>query len=236
MPFQCSLRIVKFPIACFCLLLLCLAPLAPAQNGPKFKFDPDWPNPLPNKWKLGGITGLAVDKDDNIWLLNRIADLRDFELHAELNPPTAACCAAPPSMIHIDKRGNVIGSFDAGDGHGMAVDSKGFIYVGQDTVRKFDPATGRVVGEVPRAPEAPPGTPPARTRARVPGRGGPGPVGTVAFPGRGNPPGAAAIAAFRAKYPPTTPMIVGGIEEVRLDEPRASYMSPTITWAGASWF
>ena len=30
---------------------------------------------------------------------------------------------------------------------------------------------------------------------------------------------AAAVAAFRAKYPPTTPMIVGGIEEVRLDEP-----------------
>jgi len=30
---------------------------------------------------------------------------------------------------------------------------------------------------------------------------------------------AAAIAAFRAKYPPTTPMIVGGIEEIRVDEP-----------------
>ena len=29
----------------------------------------------------------------------------------------------------------------------------------------------------------------------------------------------AAVAAFRAKYPPTTPMIVGGIEEIRLDEP-----------------
>jgi hypothetical protein len=28
----------------------------------------------------------------------------------------------------------------------------------------------------------------------------------------------AAIAAFRAKYPPTTPMIVGGLEEIRLDE------------------
>src|SRR5262249_30996769 len=30
---------------------------------------------------------------------------------------------------------------------------------------------------------------------------------------------AAAAAAFLAKYPPTTPMIVGQIEEVRLDEP-----------------
>src|SRR6202042_3217465 len=29
----------------------------------------------------------------------------------------------------------------------------------------------------------------------------------------------AAIEAFKAKYPPTSPMIVGGIEEIRLDEP-----------------
>jgi hypothetical protein len=29
----------------------------------------------------------------------------------------------------------------------------------------------------------------------------------------------AAVAAFRAKYPPSTPMIVGNIEEIRLDEP-----------------
>ena len=32
-----------------------------AQSGvPKYRFDPDWPKPLPNKWKIGGITGLAV--------------------------------------------------------------------------------------------------------------------------------------------------------------------------------
>jgi hypothetical protein len=29
----------------------------------------------------------------------------------------------------------------------------------------------------------------------------------------------AAVKAFRVKYPPTTPMIVGGLEEIRLDEP-----------------
>ena len=192
------------------------------QAGPKFKFDPDWPKPLPNKWKLGGVTGLAVDKDDNIWLLNRISDLRDFELRAELTPPTAACCVAPPSMIHIDKAGNVIGSFDAGDGHGMAVDSKGFIYVGQETVRKFDPHTGKVVGEVPHVTELQPGAGGAGgPRApRTPGKGGLAPVGTLTLPGRGAArPDPAAIAAYRAKYPPTTPMIVGGIEEVRLDEP-----------------
>ena len=95
------------------LLILCLSLGAQEQTVPKFKFDPDWPKPLPNKWKMGGVTGLAVDKDDNVWVLDRPNDLTDIELEAELTPPLADCCVRPPSMIHIDKNGSVIGSFDA---------------------------------------------------------------------------------------------------------------------------
>src|SRR5262245_21432107 len=155
---------------------------AQSLTAPRYKFDPDWPKPLPNKWKMGGVTGLAVDKNDDVWVLNRPNDLRDLELHAELTPPTASCCVRPPSMIHISKTGNVIGSFDAPQGHGMDVDSQGFVYIGQDTVRKYDPKTGKVVGEVPRAPERQPGGGGGgggdAAALRVPGRGGPGPTGT----------------------------------------------------------
>jgi hypothetical protein len=214
-----------------CCLILCIALAAQAQTVPKLKFDPDWPKPLPNKWKLGGVTGLAVDKDDNVWVLNRPNDLTDIELHAELNPPLADCCVRPPAMIHFDKEGNVIGSFDAPQGHGMAVDREGFVYIGQNTVRKYDPKTGRVVKAVPRAPETETGgtagaAEPTLPR-RTPGRGSQGPVIGFLPPaggGRGQPDPAAqaaraaAVAAFRAKYPPTTPMIVGQIEEIRLDE------------------
>ena len=35
---------------------------------------------------MGGVTGLAVDKDDNVWVLNRPNDLRDLELQAEPIP------------------------------------------------------------------------------------------------------------------------------------------------------
>ena len=213
------------------LLVWCVLLAAQEQSAPKFKFDPDWPKPLPNKWKMGGVTGLAVDKDDNVWVLNRPNDLTDIELEAELTPPLADCCVRPPSMIHIDKNGTVIGSFDAPQGHGMAVDSKGFVYIGQDTVRKYDPKTGKVVGEVPRTPERQPGggggdgAPP--TSSHVLGHGSAGPVAGFlpSRGGRAQPDAAAqgareaAIQAFRAKYPPTTPMIVGGIEEIRLDEP-----------------
>jgi hypothetical protein len=88
-----------------------------------------------------------------------------------------------------------------------------------------------MVKETPRAPEAQGGgggnaAPPA---ARQPGRGGPGPTGTFPQQGRGGGRGgatpeaqaaaAAATAAFQAKYPPSSPMIVGGVEEIRLDEP-----------------
>jgi DNA-binding beta-propeller fold protein YncE len=188
---------------------------------------------MPNKWKIGGVTGLAVDKDDNVWVYDRPNDLRDMELKAELTPAIADCCVRPPSMIHIDKTGNVIGSFDPPQGHGMAVDSKGFVYLGNavkgmNTVRKYDPKSGQMLKEVPRIPETQGGggEDDEAPAARQPGRGGPGPTGT--FPaqrgggaGRGNGNAAAqqaAAAAFLAKYPPSTPMIVGQIEEVRLDE------------------
>ena len=144
------------------LLVLGIALTVTAQNGgaPKYKFDRTWPKPLPNKWKMGGVTGLAVDKDDNVWVYDRPNDLTDIELEAELNPPIADCCVRPPSMIHIDKEGNVIGSFDPPQGHGMAVDSKGFVYLGNavngmDNVRKYDPKTGKLLCRIaPRAGDA----------------------------------------------------------------------------------
>src|SRR5438309_8354058 len=108
----------------FWVLTACVLLGAQAQTAPKYKFDPDWPKPLPKKWKMGGVTGLAVDKDDNVWVYDRPNDLTEIELEAEIG--IADCCVRPPSMIHIDKTGNVIGSFEAPQGHGMAVDSKGF--------------------------------------------------------------------------------------------------------------
>jgi hypothetical protein len=211
------------------LLLWCVSLGAQQLTAPKFKFDPEWPKPLPNKWKMGGVTGLAVDKDDNVWVYDRPNDLTDIELEAELTPPLADCCVRPPSMIHLDKNGTVIGSFDAPQGHGMAVDTKGFAYLGQDTVRKYDVKTGKLVGEVPRTPDSQPGAgaDPPPTSAHVLGHGSAGPVAGFLTPPGGRPqpdPSAQAargqaIAAFRAKYPPTTPMIVGGLEEIRLDEP-----------------
>jgi len=95
-------------------------------------------------------------------------------------------------------------------------------------VRKYDPRTGEVVGEVARTPEREGGgrvglPPPMQ---REPGEGSLGPV--LNFlpnnPLRTPPTAeqraerAAAARAFRQKYPPETPMIVGGLEEIRIVE------------------
>ncbi len=210
-----------------CGLTLYVAVGAQGQAAPRYQYDPGWPKMLPNKWKIGGVTGLAVDKDDNVWVYNRPNDLTNLELEAELG--VSDCCVRAPSMVHIDKNGTLIGSFEAPQGHGMDIDSKGFAYLGQDTVRKYDTKTGKLVGEIAHTPDRVGGGPnqPASMPERVPGRGGLGPVaGFLPQPGGGRGRGgnqdaaaqAAATAAFRAKYPPTTPMIVGGIEEIRLDE------------------
>lgn len=208
---------------------------AQGQGAPRYVYDPGWPKPMPNKWKIGGVTGLAVaPNDDTVWIYDRPNDLTNLELEAETG--TSDCCIRPPSMIHIDKDGGVIGSFDAPQGHGMDIDSKGFAYLGQNTVRKYDTKTGKLVGEIPHTPDLENGGTfgPAENPKHTPGVGGQGPVaGFLPSPagaargGRGGRGGnaadpaaqAAARAAFRKKYPPTTPMIVGGIEEIRLDEP-----------------
>ena len=162
-----------------------------AQAPPRFKFDAEWPKvPLPNKWQMGGVTGLTVDKDDNVWVLNRPDDLDETENYATLNPPTAECCVKPPTVIAFDRQGNVIASFTAPQGHGMEVDGAGNVWIGQETVRKYS-RDGKLLGEIARVPD------------RVPG-------GQAVTP--------AAVAAFRVKYPADTKQIVGGLEELRADD------------------
>ena len=130
-----------------------LATVASAQ-APQYKFDPDWPKlPLPNKWWMGGVTGIYVDHNDHIWVLNRPRDLDETENYATLDPPAAECCVAPPAIIEFDADGNVVSYFEAKQGHGMMVDRDGFVWIGSDTVRKYT-HDGKLVAEIARVPEA----------------------------------------------------------------------------------
>ena len=94
-----SARKLKFAIPVGLCLALFVALGAQAPSAPRYLFDPGWPKPLPNNWKLGGVTGLAVVPGaDTVWAYNRPNDLTNIELQAELTPPIADCCTRPPSM------------------------------------------------------------------------------------------------------------------------------------------
>ena len=146
---------------------------------PVYEFDASWPKvPLPSKWWMQGVTGLYVDHDDNIWVLNRPNNLDNTENYAAVDPPLAECCIAPPAIIVFDREGNVINSWETEQGHGLTVDRDGYVWIGQSTVRKYT-SDGDLVAEIGRIPEERP------------------PEG---------------------KYPPETEVIVGGLEEIRVDE------------------
>ena len=104
-----------------CFLALAASPAAraqiasPAPDAPRYRVDPFWPKRLPNKWSMQQIVDIYVDKDDNIWVLNRRSDARPDELGAMTTPPRAECCVLGPEVLEFDTDGNVLKSWGGPD-------------------------------------------------------------------------------------------------------------------------
>lgn len=123
-----------------------------AIQAPKFEVDPFWPKPLPNHWILGSVTGVAVDRDDHIWIVHRGADsLGNNEKGGILKPPTGCCVPAPP-VLEFDQAGNLIAHWGGpGAGYdwpqttgGIAVDHNGNIWIAG--AGQAEPAAGQARG------------------------------------------------------------------------------------------
>ena len=69
---------------------------APVAGIPTFRVDPDWPQ-VPAQWKLGDVSSIAIDAQDNAWLLHRPRVL----------PPDEADMAAP-AVLGFDSDGNFL--------------------------------------------------------------------------------------------------------------------------------
>ena len=67
----------------------------------KYEVDPTWPRPLPGNWVAGQVSGVCVDGQDHVFIVNR-NDMTDKE--AEVSRQ------APP-FIEFDEDGNVVNSF-----------------------------------------------------------------------------------------------------------------------------
>ncbi len=96
-----------------------------------------WPRPLPNHWVLGWATGVTVDAQDHIWIVQQANKLAPGELFGEASVPGSCCFAAPP-VLEFDQGGNLVGHWGGpGPGydwldspHGISLDYKGAVWIG----------------------------------------------------------------------------------------------------------
>jgi len=100
---------------------------AQGRSVPTFEVDKTWPK-VPAKFKLGDPSSIAIDAQDNVWVLHRPRTLLK---------PEEAKMAAPPVIV-FDAAGNYVKAW-GGDGngyewpqreHGIHIDSKGFVWLG----------------------------------------------------------------------------------------------------------
>ena len=76
-----------------------------------FEIDPNWPRFPSRNWILGEVPSVAVDAQDNVWIMTRPKTLggdQARELFAALKPPQADCCIPAPPVMEFDAEGNFI--------------------------------------------------------------------------------------------------------------------------------
>lgn len=89
-----------------------------AAEIPQFIVDPFWPKPLPNNWIVGQVSGVHVDSDDHVWIVQRPNSLSDREVAATQDPPSSKCCFPAPPVLEFDQSGNVLRAWGGpGDGY-----------------------------------------------------------------------------------------------------------------------
>jgi DNA-binding beta-propeller fold protein YncE len=136
--------------------------IAVNKGNPRFTVDASWPKALPNNWLVGQVAGVAVDRHDNIWIVQRQSTLTADEAGAEQSPPRSMCCNRAPAVLVFNRDGDLLkawgGAADPGflttrctpamgcewpaNEHGIYVDQNDYVYIagngGQDhQVLKF---------------------------------------------------------------------------------------------------
>jgi DNA-binding beta-propeller fold protein YncE len=128
---------MKVLAAALALTVLAFSSAVAETTVPQFQVDPFWPKPLPDKWILGQVSGIAVDRYDRIWVVHRPSSLNERERAAEQNPPAAKCCVAAPPVLLFDQSGNLLRSW-GGPGaayewpeseHGIFIDDNDFVWL-----------------------------------------------------------------------------------------------------------
>ena len=151
-----------FMLSALVLALLAAGSGVVAQRGgaaaPSLQVNPLWPEPLPNHWVLGSVTGVAVDARDHVWVTHRGADsLEGGEKGMMLTPQTSSqCCTAAPLVLQFDADGKLLSNF-GGPGQGyqwpqspgsLTVDAKGNVWIAGAGLEPAPPGSARGRGGV----------------------------------------------------------------------------------------
>lgn len=119
---------------------------------PSFRAEARWPKPLPNNWLVGQVAGVAVDRYDRIWIVQRAGSLTADERGSDPapgNPRRSDCCNRAPAVLVFDSAGTLLkawgGPADPGflttrctpemgcewptNEHGIYVDHMDYVYI-----------------------------------------------------------------------------------------------------------
>ena len=97
-----------------------------AANAPRFELDKAWPR-LPENFRFGDVSSIAIDAQDNVWVLHRPRTLQG-----------EAAKQAAPAIVIFDNAGNYLrswgGDAKSGEGfewpqreHGILIDGEGVV-------------------------------------------------------------------------------------------------------------
>ncbi|MCC7241419.1 MAG: hypothetical protein IT180_05805 [Acidobacteria bacterium] len=124
------LAISTLPLIAAAAVVAAQSPAPDPLLAPSFRVDPAWPKPLPNRWLVGAVVGVAVDKRDHVWVVHRPGTLQPNE--------TRSIWRAAPPVLEFDPDGNLVASWGGpGDGyewpdleHGIYLDEDDHVWLG----------------------------------------------------------------------------------------------------------
>ena len=87
---------------------------------PRFVVDAGWPE-MPDGQMIGQVPGLAVDGEDNVWILQRPNSLGFSDTGLDQDPPIAVCCRAAPHVMKFAQDGALLSSW-GGEAHAPEID------------------------------------------------------------------------------------------------------------------
>ncbi|MGH9354586.1 MAG: hypothetical protein ACRD10_00470, partial [Terriglobia bacterium] len=93
-------------------------------GGPRFKIDPFWPQPVPDRWVTGEVGGTCVDAQDDVFIVNR----GNLSAKEQINATKA------PPVIEFNAAGKMVNAWGdwkvfPGRPHGCFVDTQGNVWI-----------------------------------------------------------------------------------------------------------